>query len=371
MRDYLYNLATDRYAGFIAAAIKFILFILSLIYGLIVSVLVLFNRWCLYRINCQVISVGNITLGGTGKTSLVEFTAKYLKKQGHKVAVISRGYKRKIPNLPLSAGSKIQNYEIMGDEPYMLSKNLGGIPVIVDANRIRAAGLAIRNYGVDTVILDDGFQQWKIKKDLEMVAIDATNPFGNQHLIPRGILREPLSSLKRADVFILTKTNLMPNVVNQTVSLRRIQDIKDFLSRINPTAEIFESIHKPLGFYEIGKDKEVLGTDVLKGKIVTLATGIADPDSFESLIAMLGINVGLSFRFPDHYHYVKEDLDKIVKGSRDKKIDTVVTTEKDAARFQSLPLSCLALSFLVLRIGIVITKDEQKFYNRLLRLYSI
>lgn len=366
IRKYFYNLATDKYSGFIVFPIKAFLWILSLIYGLVVRVLVFFYRFSPYRLNCKVISVGNITLGGTGKTLLVEFIAKYLKQRGYKVAILTRGYKRKVA----SNDSRTTSHETMGDEPYMLFKRLGDIPVIIDADRIRAAKQAIRDYAVDSVILDDGFQQWRIKKDLEILTIDATNPFGNRQLIPRGILREPLSSLKRADVFILTKTNINSD---------RLGKIKDFLSSINPPAAVIESMHKPVEFYRIDKNDELLNTDILRGKTVTLVSGIADPGSFESLITSLGINTGLSFRFPDHHRYLESDLEKIIKESKNKNIDTVITTEKDAVRLSPylLPTTYLPcrqagylLDFLVLRIELKMVKNEQEFLNRLLRLYN-
>jgi len=355
---YIYNLATDRHKGLVAGVAKSFLYCLSLIYGLGVRVLIFIYRLKPYRLNCKVISVGNITLGGTGKTSLVALIARYLKQKGHKVAILSRGYKRKFTNHE----SRITNHETMGDEPYMLKMNLGDVPVVVDTDRIRAAKLAIRDYGADTVILDDGFQQWRIKKDLEIVTIDATCPFGNLGLIPRGILREPLSSLKRADVFLLTKTNLNPDN----------QDIKDFLSSINPQSLIVESAHSPLGFYRLREREEFLRLEALKGETVTLISGIADPDSFENLIASLGINIGSAFRFPDHYFYSQKDLENIIRESQKKNISTVITTEKDAVRLAPylLPTIYYLLNFLYLRIELKIIKDEQGFYNRLLRLYS-
>jgi len=357
MRDYLYSLAKDDNRGFMVNAIKTFLFILSYIYSLIASILIFLYRLKPYRLDCKVISVGNITLGGTGKTSLVEFMAKYLKQQGHKVAILSRGYKRRNTQYSIRNPS----YETMGDEPYMLKVNLGDIPVIVDANRIRAAGLAMRDYGVDTVILDDGFQQWKIKKDLEVITIDSTNPFGNRYLLPRGILREPISSLKRSDIFVLTQTNLNPDT----------QDIQYFLNEINPEALIIESIHSPLGFYRMDKKDILLKPDALAGKTVTLFSGIGNPDSFENLIIRLGINIGLSFRFPDHYAYTQKDLENIIGDSRKKNIDTLVTTEKDATRLSALAVTNSPLPVLVLRVALAISKDEQKFHNRLLQLYSV
>jgi tetraacyldisaccharide 4'-kinase len=352
MQDYLYNLITDKYKGIIPSLIKLFLFILSLIYGLVIRVLIFFQHLSQYQLNAKVISVGNITLGGTGKTVLVEYIAKHLKQQGHKVAILTRGYKR-----------KFTDYKIMADEPYMLAKKLEGTPVIVDANRIRAGSQTINRYGVDTLILDDGFQQWKIKKDLEIATIDATYPFGNHYLIPRGILREPISSLRRADIFVLTKTNLNTD----------IDSLKEFLSKLNPEADIMESSHKPVCFYNLYKPKESQDLDIFKGKTVTLFSGIASPGSFENLIRGLDINIGLSFRFADHYPYKKEDLDKIIKSSKEKNIDTIITTEKDAVRvYDVLPLEKAVYSseISVLKIALEI-KDEQGFHNRLLKLYPL
>jgi len=354
MQRYLYNLATDKYKGFIPALIKAGLFVLSCIYGLSVRFLIFLYHPRAHRLNCKVISVGNITLGGTGKTSLVEYIAHYLKQEGHKVAILSRGYKRKIAQYAI----RNTQYETMGDEPYMLSRSLGDTAVIVDVDRVRAARQAIGNHGTDTVILDDGFQQWKIKKDLEIVTIDATNPFGNRYLIPRGILREPLTSLGRADIFILTKTNLKPDT----------RGLKDFLISINPKAAIFESMHKPVWFYEMDTGKR-LSPQMLKTKTAALFSGIGDPDSFENLILSLGINIGLSFKFRDHYDYSPEDLDKIVQSAKEKNIDTIITTEKDAARLCAVRRTPYAVRILVLRINLQI-KNEQGFHNRLLRLYS-
>jgi tetraacyldisaccharide 4'-kinase len=355
MREYLYNLATDKYSGVGASLIKAVLWVFSLIYGGVVRILAFSYRIKPQQLNCQVISVGNITLGGTGKTSLVEFINRFLKEKGHSVAILTRGYKRKITSYEL----RVTSYETMGDEPYMLAKNLGDIPVLVDADRIRAAQLAERTYGVDTVILDDGFQQWRIKKDLEIVTIDATDPFGNGKVLPRGILREPLCALKRADIFVLTKTNLNPD----------IQEIKDFLSEINPKAAIFEAMHQPVGFYNINNSAELSPPEALKEKNVALVSGIADPGSFENLIASLGINIGLSRRFPDHHRYSPKDLENAIKEAQDKGIDTMVTTEKDAVRLAELGAMISRFKILVLRIELRI-KDEQSFSDRLLRLYS-
>lgn len=358
MLAYLYKLATDKYKGAAYRPAKAFLLILSFIYGWVVQAVVLFYRARPYRLDCKVVSVGNITLGGTGKTVLVEYAARYLRQEGHKVAILSRGYKRS--SNPKSQIPK-SDYQAMGDEPYMLSQKLGDIPVIVDADRARSAKKAIKDYSADTVILDDGFQQWRIKKDLEIVVIDSVNPFGNRHLLPRGVLREPLSCLERADVFILTKTNLNPVAYG----------IKDLLYRANPQALVVESMHQPAGFYDFTQPQHLITCGALSGKTVALFCGIGDPDSFENLAAGLGVKIGLSFRFCDHYAYTQKDLERIMEESRKKGIDTVLTTEKDAVRLYELGVRSYELRVLVLRIELKIAQnDEEKFHNRLLRVYT-
>jgi tetraacyldisaccharide 4'-kinase len=356
IKHYLYNLATDTYQGAVPGLLKVLLFLLSLIYGVAVRLLAAWSRLGMRSLPCKVISVGNITWGGTGKTTLVQYLAGYLKGQGHKVAILSRGYKR-----CRTRAQGADDYASLGDEPFMLRMNLQDVPVVVGADRIRSGLCAVSEYAVDTVILDDGFQQWKLKKDLEIVTVDAKNPFGNSHLLPRGILRQPLSSLKRADVFVLTKTDLGHDVERLTEELRRI----------NPGAVVIQSCHTPIALRRLSGDGGLVSLEALRGKTVTCVCGIGDPDSFEKLILGLGIRIGMSLRFPDHHTYLAADIQRIMKGSQAKGIDTVVTTEKDAVRFSGrLPAAFEPLHFLALRIGLKITRDEQELHRRLLGLYN-
>ncbi|OGX24350.1 MAG: tetraacyldisaccharide 4'-kinase [Omnitrophica WOR_2 bacterium RIFCSPHIGHO2_02_FULL_45_21] len=367
MRNYFYNLATDKEKGCSAFIIRLFLLVLSWFYGLLVRILRLFYSRVQVRFNCKVISVGNITWGGTGKTPLVECIARYLKQQGYKAAILTRGYKRRIPIRyppPCLPKAGAIRYETMGDEAYMLSRSLGSVPVIVDADRARGAASAVKGYGVEAVLLDDGFQQWRIKKDLEIVVIDATCPFGNRHMIPRGVLREPLSSLRRADIFVLTKINL---------AIQGTSGLKDFLRSMNSRAEIFESAYEPMGFYLVfstGRDDsrpagaDLLNVNVLRGKVATLVSGIANPDSFEYLIRRLGIRIGLSFQFPDHYAYQQSVMEEIVKKSRAQNIDTIITTEKDSVRMPTKTLSA-QINIFALRIELKITNNEKEFFNRI------
>ncbi|MFA5062704.1 MAG: tetraacyldisaccharide 4'-kinase [Candidatus Omnitrophota bacterium] len=347
MKEYLYNLATDKYRGFPASFLQFFLLLASFLYGIIIRGLVLFYKLRPAQLSCKVISIGNITLGGTGKTSLVEFVSRYLKAKGHNVAVLSRGYNR--------LGQE------MGDEPSMLSKSLGDIPVIVGHNRIKGAQRAIKEYAVDTVILDDGMQQWRIKKNLEIVTISSKQGFGNRHMLPRGILRQPLSSLGEADIFVLTKTDLSGSLAG----------IKGYLSKVNPQALIVESVHEALGFYAINNPDEIFSLNHLKGKDVVLFSGIGDPDSFNKLIANLGVNIGLDLIFDDHHNYSEEDLTNIASRAQTLSLNIIITTEKDAARLSEEKLKPLkGFQVLVLRVALKITKNEEPFFARLLSLYT-
>ena len=347
MLEYLYSLATDKKKGLIAFFLKAILFLLSIIYGAFIRLLICFSLFSRRKFSLKVVSVGNITLGGTGKTSLVEFIASILKDRAHKVAILSRGYKKEEGDI--------------GDEPAMLQEKLPGVKVIIDKNRIKSANIAVDS-GMDTVILDDGFQQWGIIKDLDIVTINALQPLGNFQMIPRGILREPVSSLRRASIFILTKSNLVADT----------QNIRQILDKINPSAEIFEAVHEPAGFYSINNKDALIPAGSLAGKAVVIFSGIGDPDSFETLIRSQGIEIGRSLRFADHHNYSKGDLDKIISCAREKKLDTIITTEKDAVRLKTLTSYGLATQgtrILVFKIKLII-KNEEKFINRLLRIYT-
>ena len=343
MERLLYNLATDKYRGFLPGCAKGFLWVLSGIYGAAVLALAWSGRLRQVRFTSRVISVGNVTVGGTGKTTLVRFLAGHLKQQGHRVAIVTRGYRR-------LAGS-------MGDEPQMLAQNLT-LPVIVNPDRARGIRRAQEKEGADTVILDDGFQQWKIRKDLDIVAIDATNPFGNRRLLPRGIMREPFSSLARADIFVLTKGNLASDT----------QGLKGVLHSINPKAVIVEGAHTPVGFYALDRPGELLPVDACKGKRVGVFSGIGDPVSFEQLLAGLGAAIGFTLRFPDHHQYTAPDAGRIRTQCAEQRLDTVVTTEKDAVR--AAPLTDCGVRVLVLRIEFTITGNGQGFFDRLYGIYS-
>ncbi len=277
------------------------------------------------------ISVGNIVLGGTGKTPAVEMLAKILTTRGCRVAILSRGYRRKPTKRTASFGVVSDGKTILlgseegGDEPQLLAKNLPGVAVLVGKNRFLTGNLAINKYGCDAIILDDGYQYLALKRDLNIAVINAICPFGNGHLLPRGTLREPKNKLKRANLFLLTHTDESNNLEN----------LKQELRAINPTAPIIESIHSPVRLQDIATGKH-LELNFLTGKDIFALSSIGNPQSFEKTLKELGANVRDSFRFLDHHRYSLREIDKIRRLAQQKGVETIITTQKDAMRLEGI-----------------------------------
>ncbi len=338
--EYLYQLITQDKKDFVSLLLRLFLRGCSFIYYLCIRFILwaykvgVFPR---YRLDCTVISVGNITWGGTGKTPLVEMLARQLAAEGRKVAILSRGYK-------------------MGDEPYLLKKNLPDIPVLVGKNRVATGRKAIEECEVNTIILDDGFQYWRLSRNLDIVTISACNPFGNAQVLPRGILREPLSSLRRADIFILTKTDLERG---------NLLSLKDRLRQINPQALVVESVHQPMYLYGFRGERTELGE--LKRRRICLVSSIADPASFEKTVLNLDTVISFKFQFPDHYDYRLEDIKRIANTCIERDIKIIITTEKDAVRLSAFRVQSweLGIQTFILRIEIRIVKNEREFFDRL------
>lgn len=275
-----------------------------------------------YRPKCKVISVGNVTLGGTGKTPLVMIIARYLRDSGKKVAILSRGYK----------GEKRSN---TSDEVELFRKHLPDVPVFIGRDRVAAAKDAESRFVPHVLLLDDGFQHWRLKRDLDIVTINGKNPFGNGRLIPRGILREPKSSLCRADVIIVTKGGPIPEEIRE----------------INGKAEIFLSSY------------EAADTAGIKGKKVAMACAIGDPFSFENTLLSLGAHIVHKFIFMDHHVYSSSDVAKMISETIAAGSDTIVTTEKDMVKLSQL-VKGGEVKFAAIGIEMKID-NEEKFFGRL------
>ena len=348
--------------------VRFLLAILkglSCIFAAIVAL-----RYFLYRVGLkrrhplgiQVISIGNVTAGGTGKTPVTEIFARTLAAEGRKVAILSRGYRRKeapwwqrlftdviSPPLVVSDGKHVLlDSATGGDEPYMLASNLPGVAVVVDRDRVKAGRYAIKRLGCDTIILDDGFQYQKLKHSIEVVLVDSTNPFGNGNMLPRGILREPVRHLKRADIIFLTKCRGDVSAV--------VQEIRKY----NKTAEIVECTHAPKSLKDVWSREEFPLT-WLEGKTTCTLSGIASPKGFENSLRHLGAKVVWCERYADHHSYDSSEILYALNRTADMGADALVTTEKDAVRFprfETSPVRCLYL-----RIAIEILRGRESFQD--------
>jgi tetraacyldisaccharide 4'-kinase len=369
-QQYLLDVVEERRQSRTAVVVKALLNAASKLYYLAVQARVRLFRGGILRshsLGVTVISVGNITMGGTGKTPVVEMLAAKLNEGGRKVAILTRGYKRKTPLFKrllhysladepkvVSDGTRLLvSSREAGDEPYMLAKNLDGVFVVVGKNRIKSGNYAIRKLGADTLILDDGFQYLPLRRQHDIVLIDSTNPFGNNYVIPRGTLREPLKNLQRANYVMLTKSN-------GNVNRLRLQ-----VRALNKDAEIIETRHTPQHFEEVHTAaRHDLG--FIKGKRVFVVSGIARPQSFEDTIQGLGVNVIERFRFLDHHRFTYEEMEEILNRAREEKIDAVVTTEKDAVRMPVMEKYKTPIYFL--RVSIEIMNghtDLQEFISSL------
>jgi len=324
--------------GKVLSLFRSLFFILSRFYYLAIKA-----RWLIYRLGivheiripCTVISVGNITWGGTGKTPAVIMIAKLLGEMGKRVAVLSRGYRRRKKKDKKSKIAIVSNGERVilssreaGDEPYLLSKNLPGVPIIVGKDRIESGKYAIERFASEIVVLDDGFQYWPLKKDLDIVTVDCSNPYGNGYLIPRGQLREPISHLSRADIFLLTRANL--------VSKEDLDRITDDLERLNPESIILESVHRPK-YLESAFSGEKKGLDFIRDRRVVAFSSIGNPYSFEKTLEGLGAKIIKIFQFPDHHNYNRRDfreIEAICRSDLEKGEAIAVTTEKDGVRLE-------------------------------------
>ena len=337
--------------------ILFPLYLLSLPYGGAVRARGLFYTLGLKRPNClpcPVISVGNITVGGTGKTPLVMALAKGLMDRGIPVAILSRGYKGKKASGPLVSDGQIVSLspEESGDEPFLMAKSLKDIPVFVGKDRFVTGRTALQRFNVRALLLDDGYQHLQLYRDLNILLIDSHIGFGDHHLLPRGILREPPSHLRRAHLFLLTKVEDPEECRSLETKLREIQ----------PSSPIFHSHYEPLGL--IGPMEEWEELHSLKGKKALVFSGIANPIYFSSLLKKCGMEIVKEAIFPDHHLYTANDLASLEKEG--KGTDWFVTTEKDMVKLMRLNIGHLPIR--ALRIEVRIWKEEE-FYQRVMEIF--
>lgn len=336
-----------------------ILYIFSIIYCITIFILKFLYRIKIlpsYRPKCRVISVGNVTLGGTGKTPLVEWIAEHLRRNNRNPGIIIRGYKKPKAKKSNAATRKNVYFEI-GDEASMLKENLADISIGVGRDKIKSAK-ELEKKGCDTLILDDGFQHWRLCRDLDIVTIDCSCSLFNQRLLPLGRLREPSSSLGRANIFVLTKTDL---------SQDNTSNIKARLHKINPKAMIISSVYQPVCFHDLKSDECIpVDSESFKDRAVFILSGIANPIYFDKMLSNLSLKIKRELIYPDHYQYRKNDLDNIRQLAKEVNVDTVITTHKDAVRLRSLSNFFTNLNLFYLKIKLKVTEGEEEFHNRIL-----
>ena len=316
----------------------------------------------------QVIAIGNLTVGGTGKTPVVEKFARELQNAGRKVAILSRGYRsrpaplhRRIinkillrddttpPRIVSDGKSLLLDSEMAGDEPYMLASNLKDVVVLVDKDRVKSGRYAIEKFGCDTLLLDDGFQYWKLRgRRHDVVLIDYQQPFGTEQLLPRGTLREPPSHLSRATTIFITKSD------GNTAALR------ERIAQYNPTAGIIECIHAPLYFEDVFSG-ERKGLELLQGRKIASLSGIAQPESFEQSLIKLGGELVYSKRFADHHRFTQQEIINTINRAKKRQAQAIITTQKDAVRFPKIDRRDLAIYFM--RVEIKILNGAEDFHD--------
>jgi tetraacyldisaccharide 4'-kinase len=294
---------------------------------------------------CKVLSIGNITVGGAGKTPMVQYVADLLKGFGLKVAVISRGYggnAQRSGGIVSDGRTTLMGTQASGDEPQLLASKLKGIPLLVGSDR----------FGASVLVLDDGFQHLALKRDLNLLLLDSTRPFGNGYCIPRGPLREPVDQIKRASALVLT---------------RWAEDMhwnaqRSILETHAPGRPIFRCMHVAETLFVAGQEKPI-ALATLEGKRLFAFSGIARNESFRETVSALGGDIVDFLEFSDHHRYALHDIQSIWKRATDHRVDSIITTEKDLVNLgtdiPSMP------KLLVLGIGISFGEDAEAFASYL------
>jgi len=378
LETFAIDVILGRRYGRRADALRGILWVLSLVYRFLVQTRLALYRNRIFRGHshgCLVISVGNLTVGGTGKTPVVELLARALQQGGRRVAILSRGYKsiprplllrlldritkKKgvfIPRVVSDGHSLLLDSRTAGDEPFMLANNLRGVVVLVDRDRVKSGTYAVREFNSDTLILDDGLQYIRMRHGLEVVLVDRQAPFGNEFMLPRGTLREPPPNLRRATHIFLTKCDGSDN----SAIIARMR-------KYNRTADIIECTHRPnhLRNFVTGEIKPL---EILRGLRIGALSGIAVPQSFENALRALDAEIELSKSYTDHHRYTVREIESFISRCARRELDAIVTTEKDAVRIPRILDPEVPLYYLRVEIEILAGQAAwDRFVDRLTR----
>lgn len=277
------------------------------------------------RLPATVISIGNLTLGGTGKTTATVATAKWLAERGRRVAVLSRGYRGagEKGGVVVSEGfGPLVGPGDAGDEPYLMAKELPGVFVLAGKDRRRTGRRAVEEFGAQVVVLDDGFQYQRLVKDVEVALVDALEPFGYDFLVPRGRLREPVRHLARADAVWITHSDL--------VRQKDLAQVKRRVTEVARSARVWEAVHAPVRLRRLDEEGEAQ-PDAMRGRRVFALSSVGNPAAFERTVQRLGAVLVGRARFPDHHEYRVEELREVARGEG-ALVEWILTTAKDAVR---------------------------------------
>lgn len=312
-------------------------------------------RWLKIRkIHSKVICIGNLTVGGSGKSVIVGYLANILKKRRRKVVILSRGYKRDSSGTVIVTNGKrlLTGSKKAGDEPYFLARRLKTIPVIVDEDRYRGSLSAYLHFKPDYILLDDGFQHRRLYRDWNIVTVNALSAFYNRYLLPAGPFREPLSALKRADFIWVTQFNRAKDWKRTKTIIRKFTDKPFILSNYEPEKLI-----------QIPSER-VIPLDFVFDKKILIFSGIANPEGFMTTIRALQPSAIETLEFPDHHEYKDHDFEAIDEKAKSSNVDIIITTEKDFVR---LPTDIrLSKPLFYLEIKLKIIEGEKRFWDAIL-----
>lgn len=300
-----------------------------------------------HRVKAVVISVGNITAGGTGKTPFVIWLYKFLQQDKIQCAILIRGYKTHTQE----EASSIEHRASRTDEPEVLAESCPQAEVIVNPDRVAGAREAVDKFGAKVLIMDDGFQHRRLGRDLDIVTIDATCPFGYGKVLPAGLLREPISALERADAVVITRCDRTDE--------SELSRLEEKLEAVNPGIIIARSIHKPVCVKSL--DNKEINIGELKNKKIFAFCGIGNPDAFISTIKKLGANLVGSKIYNDHHRYSENDIADICEQTERSNADLILTTQKDLSKLKIQNSEFRPqFAYLAIKLKFVVGEDKLK-----------
>ncbi|OGL41683.1 MAG: tetraacyldisaccharide 4'-kinase [Candidatus Schekmanbacteria bacterium RBG_13_48_7] len=351
----LENLLGESNPSILRGVLRFILTLFSYIYWMILQIRYLLYRYSILPIRnvpVPVISVGNITAGGTGKTPFVIELANYYKDTGKEVAIVSRGYHRQADEKVqvVSDGKQILlSVSKAGDEPFLIAKKCPGVPVVVSKNRFNAAARCIQEFNSKLIILDDGFQHLGLFRDVDILLVDEQNPFSNKYLIPRGYLREPVTQLSRADILCMIR--------------KYSHKTKDPDTKIIFKKPVFSVLYEPWNL--VGSDlNQVASLEYLIGKNLIVFCGIGNPQPFLNWVNASGGSVKQIFLFDDHHNYKIQDMEMLNRAKENWNAQILLTTEKDIVKIAALNrnIEIMAVS---MRLKLEDSETNQQVYEQI------